>query len=131
MSSAIITGITGQDGSYLTEFLLAKGYDVVGWMRRASTNTINERLETYLANPKFHLVEADLTDMGSVSGAYNTTKEILGGAPGEFFNLAAQSHVATSFSQKDFTTATNLLGVYHILDNIKDDGVRFLQASTS
>lgn len=133
--TAIITGVTGQDGSYLSELLLSKGYEVVGWIRRSSTNHINERLKDVEYNEHFHLVEADLSDYGSVSGAYNTSRQILEGAPSEFYNLAAQSHVGTSFTQKDFTTMVDLCGVYHCLDCIVDKGdidkTRFLQASTS
>ena len=89
---AVVTGANGQDGSYLVEFLLGKGYRVYGVVRRSSVNTL-ERLDNVIGHPNFVLVEGDITDAGSVSG-------IIGQAqPDEVYNLAAQSHVGTSFEQ--------------------------------
>jgi len=121
---ALITGITGQDGSYLAEFLLEKGYDVIGMVRRSSTinferiNHIQDRLT---------LVSGDLLDQASMIDILEQHR------PDEVYNLAAQSFVQTSWSQPVFTGETTALGVTRMLDAIRlvDPGIRFYQASTS
>jgi len=121
---ALITGITGQDGSYLAEFLLEKGYDVIGMVRRSSTinferiNHIQDRLT---------LVSGDLLDQASMIDILEQHR------PEEVYNLAAQSFVQTSWSQPVFTGETTALGVTRLLDAIRlvDPGIRFYQASTS
>jgi len=88
MKIAVVTGVTGQDGSYLSELLLSKGYRVIGIIRRSSVNT-TERIQHILTNPMFELVEGDITDSASVSGIISKYM------PDEVYNLAAQSHVGT------------------------------------
>ena len=124
--TAIITGVTGQDGSYLSELLLTKGYTVYGCHRRTSTPS-TMRIGSVLNHPEFHLIEFDLTD---ASGIHET---ISGIKPHEFYNLAAQSHVGTSFKQPNTTFDIDCNGVIHILEAIKQHspGTRFYQASTS
>ena len=93
---AMVTGVTGQDGSYLAELLLSKGYHVVGLYRRTSSLHF-ERLNHIINNPNFQLEEFDLTDPATVSSCLSRFQ------PNEFYNLAAQSHVATSFKQPSTT----------------------------
>tara|TARA_B100000497_G_scaffold51129_1_gene58923 strand:- start:2827 stop:3855 length:1029 start_codon:yes stop_codon:yes gene_type:complete len=123
---AIIFGITGQDGSYLAELLLEKGYEVVGVTRRVSVPTLN-RINHIL--PKIKIVEGDITDAFSVS---NVIKEE---APDEIYNLAAQSHVGTSFKQPSLTWDVTAGGVLNILEAIRysgrKDNIKFYQASSS
>ncbi len=123
---AIIFGITGQDGSYLAELLLEKGYEVVGITRRVSVSTLN-RINHIL--PKIKIVEGDITDAFSVS---NVIKEE---APDEIYNLAAQSHVGTSFKQPSLTWDVTAGGVLNILEAIRysgrKDDIKFYQASSS
>ncbi len=123
---AIIFGITGQDGSYLAELLLEKGYEVVGITRRVSVPTLN-RINHIL--PKIKIVEGDITDAFSVS---NVIKEE---APDEIYNLAAQSHVGTSFKQPSLTWDVTAGGVLNILEAIRysgrKDDIKFYQASSS
>jgi GDPmannose 4,6-dehydratase len=124
MPTALITGITGQDGSYLAELLLEKGYDVVGLHRRSSTVTF-ERIDHLV--DKITLVPADLLDEGSmirVLRQYN---------PQEVYNLAAQSFVQTSFAQPVLTGEVTAIGVTRLLDAIllTDPSIRFYQASSS
>lgn len=132
--SAVIMGVTGQDGSYLSEFLLAEGYEVVGVKRRSSTDT-TIRLAGILDNKKFHLIEGDITDYASVSGVFTQAHSIFGGAPHEFYNLAAQSHVGTSFKQPLATWDSTALGVLNILEVMRQHDyiptTHFYQASTS
>lgn len=131
MKKAFITGITGQDGSYLTEFLLDKGYEVHGLIRRASTfNT--KRIDHLFENPeignkKLFLHHGDLTDSSNL----NRLIEKIG--PDEIYNLAAQSHVQVSFEVPEYTAETDGIGTLRLLDAIKESGVktRFYQASTS
>ncbi len=130
--SAIITGITGQDGSFLAEFLLLKNYKVTGIVRRSSSNNLH-RIEHLLKHPNMTIVEADLCDvlsMKNVIDRFNTSTDIL-----EVYNLAAQSHVHTSFSQPSYTFQVNTLGVLGILEAIRTSGfserIRFYQAGTS
>ena len=92
---AIITGITGQDGSYLAELLLSKGYEVIGLKRRTSTNT-EDRI-SHIDSNDFSIVECEISDSGSVYSVVEKYK------PHEIYNLAAQSHVKTSFDQADYT----------------------------
>lgn len=121
---ALITGVTGQDGSYLAEFLLTKGYDVVGMVRRSSTVTF-ERIR-HIQN-QITLVQADLSDEVSLINMLREHR------PSEIYNLAAQSFVQTSFSQPVFTGEVTGLGVTRMLDAIRivDPDIRFYQASSS
>ena len=121
---ALITGITGQDGSYLAELLLDKGYDVVGMVRRSST--VNFERIGHLQD-RLTLVPGDLLDEASLIEVLRTHR------PDEIYNLAAQSFVQTSFGQPVLTGETTALGVTRLLDAIRivDPGVRFYQASSS
>lgn len=123
---AIITGITGQDGSYLAELLLEKNYTVIGCYRRSSTNSFY-RINHLLKNTKLKLVEFDLTDP-SVCNQLIITEQ-----PDEFYNLAAQSHVATSFNQPTTTFEINTTGLINILESIRhfSPNTKIYQASTS
>lgn len=126
MKTALITGITGQDGSYLADLLLEKDYKVVGMKRRSSTN--NEWRIAHLKDHKnFELVEGDIIDSGSVFSLLQKYK------PDECYNLAAQSHVGTSFEQPSFTFQVNAIGVLNLLEGIRQASpkTRFYQASTS
>ncbi len=132
--SAIIIGVTGQDGSYLSELLLEKGYGVMGVKRRSSTDT-SVRLTGVMNDPNFHLVEGDITDYASMSGVFTQAEQIFGGAPHEVYNLAAQSHVGTSFQQPLATWDSTAKGVLNILEVMRQNhyigSTRFYQASTS
>ncbi len=121
---ALITGVTGQDGSYLAELLLREGYEVFGMVRRTSWENY-ERIRHIL--PDITLVEADLLDQTSLMDAISTI------APGEVYNLAAQSFVPTSFRQPVLTAEFNALGPLRLLEAIRrcKPDVRFYQASTS
>lgn len=123
---AIIFGVTGQDGSYLSELLLEKGYKVIGVNRRTSTNN-TERLTHLLSNPDFSLIEGDVTDFISVSSIINDTQ------PDEVYNLAAQSHVATSFNEPQHTWKVDAEGPLNILESVRRYCFKskFYQASTS
>ena len=131
MKKALITGITGQDGSYLTELLLEKGYEVHGIIRRASTfNThrIDHLYEDQLeGNPRMILHYGDLTDSSSLNRILEKIQ------PDEIYNLAAQSHVQVSFEVPEYTAEVDGLGTLRLLDAIRETGVpaRFYQASTS
>ena len=124
MPTAVITGITGQDGSYLAELLLSKGYKVVGVARRASTVNY-ERIEHLLDN--ITVVQGDLSDQGSLISLLEEHK------PSEVYNLAAQSFVPTSWNQPALTGDVTALGVTRILEAIRyvDPKTRFYQASSS
>lgn len=124
--TAIITGVTGQDGSYLAELLLQKGYGVVGLYRRSSTNSF-ERIQSIKNHPRLILEEFDLTDP---SDCFNM---VIKHRPKEFYNLAAQSHVATSFKQPTTTFEIDTVGVINILEAIRrfSSTTKFYQASTS
>ncbi len=124
MPRALITGITGQDGSYLAELLLERGYDVTGMVRRSSTVSF-ERI-AHLQD-RIDFVNGDLLDEVSIIGALREHQ------PSEVYNLAAQSFVQTSFSQPVLTGETTALGVTRLLDAIRivDPGIRFYQASSS
>lgn len=131
MKRALITGITGQDGSYLAEFLLDKGYEVHGIIRRSSTfNT--SRIEHLYKDPhekdnRFFLHYGDITDGVGIS---NLLREL---EPSEIYNLAAQSHVKVSFEMPDFTAQVDAVGTIRILEAIRAAKIdtRFYQASTS
>src|SRR6267378_2491924 len=133
MKKALITGITGQDGAYLAEFLLEKGYEVHGIKRRASSfNTA--RIDHLYQDPhdpdvRFRLHYGDLTDANSL------TRVIQAVQPQEIYNLAAQSHVGVSFESPEYTADVDALGTLRILDAVQTLGmmrhVRFYQASTS
>ena len=131
MKKALITGITGQDGSYLAELLLEKGYEVHGLIRRSSTfNT--SRIDHLYQDPhlngiKLFLHYGDLADASSISRLIEKIK------PDEIYNLGAQSHVRVSFDIPEYTSDTTGLGAIRILDAIKDSGIktRFYQASSS
>lgn len=131
MKKALITGITGQDGSYLTEFLLDKGYEVHGIIRRASTfNT--KRIDRLFENPDvgnktLFLHHGDLTDSSNLNRLIEKIQ------PNEIYNLGAQSHVQVSFEVPEYTAETDAVGTLRILDAIKETGLKskFYQASTS
>ncbi len=124
MPKALITGITGQDGSYLAEFLLGRGYDVVGMVRR--TSTINFHRIAHIQDD-ITLVSGDMLDQVSLINILEEHR------PDEVYNLAAQSFVQTSWSQPVFTGESTALGVTRILDAIRlvDPKIRFYQASSS
>ena len=125
---ALITGITGQDGSYLAELLLEKGYDVHGIIRRSSVD-YRERIAHIEGQPNFHLHYADLGDSMSILNVVSKVK------PTEIYNLAAQSHVQVSFDSPEFTADVDALGVLRILEAVRVCGLastcRIYQASTS
>ena len=130
MKKALITGITGQDGSYLAELLLAKGYEVHGLIRRHST-ICTERIDHLYDDPglkgRFFLHYGDLTD------SCNLTSLIVKIQPDEVYNLGAQSHVAVSFEVPEYTAESTGVGTIRLLDAIYQSGIkcRFYQASTS
>ena len=125
---ALITGITGQDGSYLAELLLQKGYDVHGIIRRSSVD-YRERIAHIEGQPNFHLHYADLGDSMSILNVVSKVK------PTEIYNLAAQSHVQVSFDSPEFTADVDAIGVLRILEAVRVCGLastcRIYQASTS
>ena len=125
---ALITGVTGQDGSYLSEFLLEKGYEVHGTIRRSSVD-FRERIAHLEGTPHFHLHYADLGDSMSVLGVIGKVR------PNEIYNLAAQSHVQVSFDSPEFTADVDAVGVLRILEAVRQLGMadtcRIYQASTS
>jgi len=129
MKKAFITGITGQDGSYLAELLLEKGYEVHGLIRRASSlNT--ERVDAVCnTNDNIHLHYGDLTDS---SNLIRLVKDI---QPDEIYNLGAMSHVAVSFESPEYTADVDAMGTIRLLEAIRINGLekktRFYQASTS
>ena len=128
MKTALITGITGQDGSYLAELLLEKGYDVHGTIRRSSVD-FRERIAHLEGKPHFHLHYADLGDSRSVLGVIGKVR------PDEIYNLAAQSHVQVSFDSPEFTADVDAVGVLRILEAVRQLGMtdtcRIYQASKS
>lgn len=128
MKKAIITGITGQDGAYLAELLLEKGYDVYGTFRRTSSVNFWRIEELGIeSHPNLHLVEYDLTDQS------NTIRMVMEIQPDEIYNLAAQSFVGVSFEQPIATAEITGLGPVHLLEAIRivNPKIRFYQASTS
>ena len=124
MKNALITGVTGQDGSYLAEFLLDKGYSVYGMVRRSSLQQF-ERIQHIL--DRLHLIEGDLTDQSSLDEAIKTS------APDEVYNLASQSFVPTSWNQPVLTAEVTGTGVTRILEALRKykPEARFYQASSS
>lgn len=128
MKTALITGVTGQDGSYLAEFLISKGYDVHGTIRRSSTD-FRERIAHLEGHPNFHLHYADMADSMSLM------KVIMNVRPDEIYNLAAQSHVQVSFDVPEYTANTDATGVLRVLEAVRQTGLaetcRIYQASTS
>lgn len=128
MANAIITGITGQDGAYLAQLLLAKGYKVIGTYRRtASTNFWRIEELGIKDDPNLELVEFDVTDLGAIIRLFSRAQ------PQEVYNLAAQSFVGVSFDQPQTTGQITGLGALNVLEAIRivDLGIRFYQASTS
>jgi GDPmannose 4,6-dehydratase len=131
MKKSLITGITGQDGSYLAEFLLSKGYEVHGLIRRASTFNTNRIDHIYkdphLAGVRLHLHYGDLSDSGQLTNLIYNIK------PDEIYHLGAQSHVRVSFDIPEYTGDITALGTTRILEAIRSSGVktRFYQASSS
>ena len=128
MKIALITGITGQDGSFLAEFLLEKGYDVHGTIRRSSVD-YRERIAHLEGRPHFHLHYADLGDSMSIIQVVGKVR------PDEIYNLAAQSHVQVSFDSPEFTADVDATGVLRVLEAVRQCGLaetcRIYQASTS
>ena len=128
MKKALITGITGQDGSYLAEFLLEKGYEVHGIVRRSSVST-TERIDHLIAAGTITLHDGDLSDSSSIIRIVNLVR------PDEIYNLAAQSHVGVSFDAAEYTGDVDAIGVLRILEAVHmlglDKTCRIYQASTS
>ena len=126
MKKALITGITGQDGSYLAELLLEKGYEVHGIIRRSSSFNTG-RIDHIFNHQNLHLHYGDITD---TSNLHNLLKKI---TPDEIYNLAAQSHVKISFEIPDYTGQVDALGTLRILEAMRELGIysKFYQASTS
>ncbi len=128
MKKALITGVTGQDGSFLSEFLLNKGYEVHGTIRRSSVD-FRERIAHLEGNPHFHLHYADLGDSLSLIQVIGKVR------PDEIYNLAAQSHVQVSFDSPEFTANVDATGVLRVLEAVRLCGLastcRIYQASTS
>ena len=126
--TALITGVTGQDGSFLAEFLLEKGYDVHGTIRRSSVD-FRERISHLEGYPAFHLHYADMGDSMSLIKVISKVR------PDEIYNLAAQSHVQVSFDAPEFTADVDAVGVLRILEAVRQCGLestcRIYQASTS
>ena len=128
MKTALITGVTGQDGSYLSELLLEKGYDVHGMIRRSSVD-YRERIAHLEGHERFHLHYGDLGDSMSLVALINSIR------PDEIYNLAAQSHVQVSFDSPEFTADVDATGVLRVLEAVRICGLgntaRIYQASTS
>lgn len=128
MKTALITGVTGQDGSYLAELLLEKGYEVHGMIRRSSVEK-RERIDHLSSEPHFHLHYGDLSDSMSLVRLINSVK------PDEIYNLAAQSHVQVSFDVPEYTADVVATGVLRVLEAVRLCGLekscRIYQASTS
>lgn len=128
MKTALITGVTGQDGSYLAEFLLEKGYDVHGMIRRSSTD-YRERIAHLEGKPHFHLHYGHMGDSMSLLQIIGKVR------PDEIYNLAAQSHVQVSFDSPEFTADVDATGVLRVLEAVRQLGLadtcRIYQASTS
>ena len=128
MKKALITGVTGQDGSYLSEFLMEKGYEVHGIIRRSSVD-FRERIAHLEGKPNFHLHYADMGDSMSLVKVVDKVK------PDEIYNLAAQSHVQVSFDSPEFTADVDATGVLRVLEAVRachlEKTCRIYQASTS
>ena len=126
LKKAFLTGITGQDGSYLAEFLLNKGYEVHATLRRNSTFT-SQRIDKILGDPNLKTYHGDLCDSSNINRLLSRIE------PEEIYNLGAQSHVGVSFEVPEYTAETTGLGVLRLLDAIRDLSIstKFYQASTS
>ena len=126
--TALITGVTGQDGSFLAEFLLEKGYEVHGTIRRSSVD-FRERIAHLEGKPNFHLHYSDMTDSMSLVALIGRVR------PDEIYNLAAQSHVQVSFDSPEYTADVDAVGVLRVLEAVRQCGLestcRIYQASTS
>lgn len=139
MPCAFITGVSGQDGSFLAELLIEKGYHVFGMVRRSSNMTNLDRLKNIRTHPNLHIHYGDITDLSSIiriiNMAYNHAERAP--LPLEIYNLAAQSHVRVSFDTPMYTAQTDAIGTLNILEAIiqlpdhSPNSVRFYQASTS
>lgn len=129
MKKALITGVTGQDGSYLSEFLLEKGYQVFGLQRRSSLSNSN-RIDHIYDNPKFPNF---ITLYGDLADSSNLNRIITQVEPDEIYNLGSQSHVKVSFDIPEYTSNVTGLGALRILDSIRDlkNSTRYYQASSS
>lgn len=131
MIAALVTGVTGQDGSYLAEFLLEKGYVVYGLSRYCSEKK-HERLGNVLTHPEFCMIQGDLTDTARVTAIINSFEQY---DRLEVYNLGAQSHVKVSFEQPEFTANVDALGTLRLVEAIHQctfkDRIRFYQAGTS
>jgi GDPmannose 4,6-dehydratase len=127
MKKAIISGITGQDGSYLAELLLSKGYEVHGIMRRISSFASGRIDHLISSNPNIHIHYGDLTDSPSLAGLISDIK------PDEFYNIGAMSQVKVSFEVPEYTLQTNAIGVLNVLEAIRkfSPHTKFYQASSS
>lgn len=131
MKAAFITGVTGQDGSYLAEFLLEKDYSVYGLARYCSEKK-RERITNIMTHPEFHLIEGDLTDTARINFLINSLEQydLI-----EVYNLGAQSHVKLSFDQPEYTANVDALGTLRILEAIRQTNfsykIKFYQAGTS
>ncbi len=125
MKKAFITGVSGQDGSYLSEILLEKGYEVHGIIRRSSVFT-SDRIDHLLDDKNFHTYHGDLTDSSNLHRLISNIK------PDEIYNLGAQSHVAVSFEVPEYTADVDAIGTIRILDALRDlKECKYYQASTS
>ena len=128
MKKAVITGINGQDGSYLAEFLLEKGYDVHGIMKRNSVSE-TQAIRVEHISDKITLHYGDITDLSSLIRIFSEVQ------PNEIYNLAAQSHVAVSFDEPEYTADATGLGTLRLLEVIRnlhaEKEIKFYQASTS
>ena len=132
MKTALITGVAGQDGSYLSELLLEKGYEVHGIIRRSSLEIVSRIDHLYKGENKksnFHLHYGDVTDSSNIDNIISKVR------PDEIYNLAAQSHVRVSFDMPEYTANVDALGTLRILNSIINQGLadktKFYQASTS
>jgi GDPmannose 4,6-dehydratase len=132
MKAALITGVTGQDGSYLAEFLLTKQYTVYGFSRYCSEKK-HERLVNVISNSEFNLIEGDLTDTSRITSIINSLSAMYDVV--EVYNLGAQSHVKISFDQPEYTANVDALGTLRILEAIRQTNsiskFKFYQAGTS
>jgi GDPmannose 4,6-dehydratase len=130
-SVAVITGITGQDGSYLAELLLSKDYHIYGIVRRSST-TNTSRIEHILSNPNLHIIQGDMSDTTSILNVFLKIRDF---DRIEVYNLAAQSQVHTSFTQPEYTADVNAIGPLRLLEAVRQLDIshktRLYQASTS
>jgi GDPmannose 4,6-dehydratase len=124
---AIVSGVTGQDGSYLCDILIERGYKVYGFTRRSARSDIYGNVKHLVGNPNFELVEGDIQDIACIERLCRLVK------PSVLFNMCAQSHVATSFEQPIYTCQVTGMGVLNCLEAIRNSGIhtKFLTASSS